>query len=238
MKKLTLFMALLMALVLSFSGCGKKDKSGTNGNDSPPASDSDDKKDEDKKDDSKDSVSSDKRLVSDFMDLMKSETYTVKYIPVKINEDGSFVEESPVTLAVTPEAKAIIGASEEDGAGRVISKDKKIYIISDKDKMVTVLNEAASSDQAPALNPSEADYDKQVFVGNGKEDFLGENRDYEEYSSEDQTLRYYFDAGKLIGMKSILPEETTLWKIEMFSDDVDDSLFLIPSDYEQFEMGN
>ncbi len=240
MKRLTLITSLLMAALLAFSGCGNKDADQSQNGDTPPASES---VDGNNKDDDKASPD-DTRLSKSFADVMNSKNYTIEYKSMVDMGDGKEVE-METTMAVKGDQQAFI-TEIEDQKSQTVIKDKKIYIIDHANKTVVVMNEVSSDTaEMDTLSPADVNLSNLIYTESGREDFFGNMRDYEEYKTGENRIRYYFgddddkdDDRDLQGMAFMTSEGTTKWIIDDFSDKVDDKMFEIPADYEKFDMGN
>ena len=94
---------------------------------------------------------------------------------------------------------------------------------------------------------SELEELKEIEHENGKEKIKNKTYSYEEYDSittfcmmdtsdleEDQEVktRFYFDGDKLVYIKTIIGDKQELLKVDI-SDNVDNNLFEIPSDYKE-----
>ena len=158
--------------------------------------------------------------------------------------DGKEVE-METTMAVKGDQQAFI-TEIEDQKSQTVIKDKKIYIIDHANKTVVVMNEVSSDTaEMDTLSPADVNLSNLIYTESGREDFFGNMRDYEEYKTGENRIRYYFgddddkdDDRDLQGMAFMTSEGTTKWIIDDFSDKVDDKMFEIPADYEKFDMGN
>jgi len=111
-----------------------------------------------------------------------------------------------------------------------VIKDGKMYLISHDMKTVMVMD---ASKQVPTDTPQapEIKLDGIVYKGKGKADFLGKMLDYEEYTTDGGSVRYFFEGNELKGMENSFENMKTLMEISKLTDTVDDSMFIIPSDY-------
>ena len=158
--------------------------------------------------------------------------------------DGKEVE-METTMAVKGDQQAFI-TEIEDQKSQTVIKDKKIYIIDHANKTVVVMNEVSSDTaEMDTLSPADVNLSNLIYTESGREDFFGNMRDYEEYKTGENRIRYYFDDDDdkdddrdLQGIAFMTSEGTTKWIIDDFSDKVDDKMFEIPADYEKFDMGN
>ena len=76
--------------------------------------------------------------------------------------------------------------------------------------------------------------DQLTYVGEESGEFLGDTYQYDEFTHRDGTVfRYYVDVGMLKGIQTIDPDGSIVYtEILVFDNDVPDSVFEIPSDYE------
>lgn len=162
------------------------------------------------------------------VEMMGKDRYTMK-----INSIVDFEDQEMEALVTTVVAEGQSATTIESGDISMTSiiKDDKAYTVMHSEKMVIVSPVAEDEE----LGIDELDFSDVEYVEKGREDFLGNERDYEEYKLEDSRIRYYFDGKELDGMKIISDEDTAILDVEFFSDQVDMSVFEIPKDYEQVE---
>lgn len=231
MKRFNIFLALLMAGLLAFAGCSKKDANENSGGETP-STETEDQKDEGK---AEGPAGAEGKLSAVFLDVMKSGKYTIKY--KTLPGPGSTAESFDMTLAKDGNMQAFtsnIGGEEQ----QTVMKDKKIYIIDHQNKMVSVMDDVSQNGTSgDALSPTDIDYAAPVFADSGQAEFMGQMRDYEEYKDDKGGIRYYFDGKDLIGMEMNNDGKVLQWQIEMFSGEVDKAMFDIPADYEVFNIG-
>lgn len=238
MKKLSILLALMMSLLLALSGCGG-DKAGSNGESNQDQEGLSDTKIEDADTDQAETDADldllEGRLAKSFIDIMSSENFTMKYKSHMDMGGGNDVEMS-IEIAVKPDAQAFISqiAGQES---HTIIKDQKIHIIDHANKTVLVMKDVSSeAEDVDTLSPADLNVKSPAYVGDGKEDFYGVMRDYEEYKIEKESLRYYFDGDQLVGMAIDVDGQSIKWVIENISSGVDEKLFEIPQGYQVHEM--
>lgn len=237
MKKLMILLSLILALSLGLSACGAKDDDSAKDADKDKAPVSDNLEAEEEEEAA--TPSSDPlegRLAKFFVETMASEKYSMKY-RYSMDMGGGQMSDIVIELAVKPDAQAFVS----DIAGQksqTLLKDGKIYIIDHANKTILAMKDV-SGEAVDADNLSPADFDTSglTYVGDGKEDFFGVMRDYEEYKLEEESIRYYFDGEKLVGMAINVEGQSIQWLIEKFEKTVDESLFELPTGYEVHEMG-
>lgn len=163
------------------------------------------------------------------VDIMKDGKYTMTVkIFAAINGELEDVMESTMSMNGTSMASKI-----ELGDSMTIStviKDGKMYLISHDMKTVMVMD---ASKQVPTDTPQtpEINLEGIVYKGKGKADFLGKMLDYEDYTTDGGSVRYFFEGNELKGIEYSFENVKTLMEISKLDDTVDDSMFTIPSDY-------
>jgi len=141
-----------------------------------------------------------------------------------LDMEGQQVE-MEATVAVKGDDTAIISK----GAGMestMIFKDDTMYMVDHGAKSVLVMA------QTDKVEDETINTEGITYVGSGKEGGLT----YEEYSTEDGTLKYYFDGKKLVKITADIAGLTTTMEILEMSNQVPDSLFEIPAGYEKIAM--
>ncbi|WP_089610581.1 hypothetical protein [Dehalobacterium formicoaceticum] len=178
--------------------------------------------------------SSEKRLSEVFQKIMANGKYTMKY-KTTLNVDGDS-SEIETTLAVKDNMTAMIMDS-DGNKSMIINKDNTLYMINHENKTMIVMpeNTQQNEEETPASPDELSDY-KLEYVGSGREDFLGDERQYEEYNFEGGRTKYYFDGDNLAGLAITIDEHTTTMKIEEMTETVDESLFEIPSGYQEIKL--
>lgn len=174
-------------------------------------------------------------------DIMSAERYTMK---IKMYVGGEDTETTVTTVVADGNT-----ASTTDFGGsiyRSIEIDDKFYTILDDSKMIIVSDRYEEDDDMDDPG-TEIIYDDLVYVGKGKDTFLGNQRDYEEYKIELGKVRYFFDGNDLDGMELFIYAEelhddedidedmkdmSMILDIEYFKKEVDMSAFELPKDYQ------
>lgn len=175
------------------------------------------------------------RLSATYVDMMKNESYTMRY-KTTMNFEGEEVE-SNVSMSLS-EGRMAFETIMEDVHSATVMQDEKAYFIDHSSQTVMVMPFAQDDiiEDGPQVHNIEAD--TLEYVGSGNKEFFGESMSYEEYASGDGTIFYYFDDGELVGMEMIFGDGTVTMIIEEFTDQVDESIFEIPEDYQVMEIGN
>lgn len=188
-----------------------------------------------------------KPALQEFMDSMDSEKYLIKYSVEYLTEstDGKAVKGVNTVKRDGDKISSLMDAEDYDSNLQIV-KDNKVYEIDDNEKTVTWANvEESLIDNFTVYTASIFYINSLELCGSGKETIDGKEYDYEEYkepentssseSSEENTVeraRYYFDNGKLAGLKHTQGDYYYTTMIIELSQNVSDSDFEYPSDYE------
>jgi nitrogen fixation-related uncharacterized protein len=117
---------------------------------------------------------------------------------------------------------------------RMIFRDGKCYTVMDSYKMISVGE--ASPDQSYV--PGFSEMPNLVYIGEGSGEFNGKTYKYDEYADEedgDYFYYYFFDGAVLVGIRTIFYRVPADIIISAFDQDVPDSVFDIPADYQLYE---
>lgn len=166
-------------------------------------------------------------LSAAYVDLMKSDEYTMSY---KATMD---FEGQPTEITATVAVKGDDTAMTSSGQGfesTVIMKDDKVYMVDHASKTVTSWTQ--SQVDMGAMETGTVDTENITFIGSGKEDGLV----YEEYSVADGTVKYYFDGKDLVRISTMIEGMETVMDIVEMSDKVPADMFEIPAGYQKIEM--
>ena len=163
---------------------------------------------------------------SAFFDIFKTGTYHMKTKMVMTGME---------TISETW-MKGDMMATTTDMAGtkmRVIMRDKKSHMINDDAKTVMVMPITESTNQQTVRTDV-------VLIGSGTANFDGRNLPYEEYSDSGRTVKiqYFIDGSKLAGMRNITKDMTVDIIYLALDQNVPNSVFEIPSNYQVMDMGS
>ncbi len=212
MKRMISCLLILMLLAVSMTGCGGTQKT------------------EDKKaagTEQSEKAGTDKmgaKLSAAYVDMMKNGNYLMKYkANMEVEGQTTTVE---ATIAVSGE-KTAVSSTTEGYQSKAITMDDKLYMVDDNSKTVIVMK-AQPTETSEGINTEGITY-----VGSGTEDGLA----YEEYSTSDSTIKYYFDGKDLVKIK-LISEDAVVTEMEIIemSNDVPESMFEIPADYQVTNM--
>lgn len=120
-----------------------------------------------------------------------------------------------------------------EGTEVQIYKDAKVYRVYDVNKAYMVYDDTENDcfriETLKSTGISKDSYKSGKNTVEGKEYY------YEEFSAENGQDRYYFDGDELKFIEFIQEGTSTFIKIETAQNKADDSLFVIPPDYELIE---
>ncbi|MCL1864949.1 MAG: DUF4412 domain-containing protein [Spirochaetes bacterium] len=156
-----------------------------------------------------------------FFKMFSSGTYHMK---AKMAGGGMGIEmESFVKGGDSATIMKVIGQNT-----RMVSKDKKMYMINDSAKTVTVIPVQTGSSEDPIKT------DGMKLTGSGTAKFNGKDLPYEEYSDgKGNKVQYFLDGSKLAGIRNIINSKTVDIVILVLDQDVPAGVFDIPSGYKQ-----
>lgn len=168
-------------------------------------------------------------LSQKFVDIMKDGKYTMT-VKIFATVSGKLEDVMEATMSMDGAAMASKIELGDSMSMSTVMKDGKIYLISHDMKTVMVMD---ASKQFPTDTPQtpEIKLEGIVYKGKGKADFLGKMLDYEEYTTDGGSVRYYFEGNELKGIENTFDSTKTIMEISKLTDTVDDSMFTIPSDY-------
>ncbi|MEL1136552.1 hypothetical protein AAC978_15375 [Desulfitobacterium sp. THU1] len=166
------------------------------------------------------------RLAKVYTDMLQSGKYYMKYRTI-IEVDGE-KSEAIMESAINGEDSAMISTMPE-GKSHMVFRDNKTYLIDYESKTVLVIKSVESE-------ADDLDTDGLLYKGNGKEDFLGKNLVYEEYTTSSGSMKYFFEGKKFVGMKVLAEGETVVMEILEMSDKYPADIFTIPANFTKEEM--
>jgi hypothetical protein len=119
---------------------------------------------------------------------------------------------------------------------RSVVRDKKVYVIDDMSRTVTVMSLSAAAGNKPE-EPVRTD--GLIMTGSGTARFNGKNLPYEEYSTKkgsDAKVQLFIDGNKPAGIRTFVGKQTIDMIILVLDQNVPNNVFEIPSGYRRTEM--
>jgi hypothetical protein len=175
------------------------------------------------------------KLSATYADMMKSGKYYMKY-KTSMDIEGQKMEVE-ASMAVSGEDMAL----STKGSGyeaNIIVKNNKSYMVDHQNKTVMLLAENANQTGSSPEDNQDINTDGIVYSSSGTGSFKGKTLPYEEYSTSDGKIRYYFDGKKLYGIEVIAQGATVQMEILEMSNNVSDSMFEIPASYTKLDLQN
>lgn len=202
-----------------------------------------------------------KTALQDFMNSMDADKYLLQYSLEYYTSDTNGEAVSGVnTVKRSGDKMSSLMKADGYDSNLQIVKDNKVYEIDDSEKTVTWTSVEDGLIESFTLYTAGIFYINSLeLCGSGKETINGKEYDYEEYKEPESTssaessteasatsstessetsqeesverARYYFENGKLVGLKHISGEYYYTTMILELSQNVSDSDFDYPSDY-------
>lgn len=227
MKKIPgLLLIMILAMGMMFTGCG--------GSESAPETESQQSGQNASAGDGGEAVTDNDGLEgmgdllsSAFVDMMKDDEYLLKY-KATIEFEGESIEVT-ATVATAGDDTAMTSSGEGLETTMII-KDDKVHMVDHASK--SVMSWAQTQETEDQLETGAIDADEMTYLGSGNEDGLI----YEEYSTEDGSVKYYFDGKELVKIAVTNEEGIMVMDIIEISNEVPASMFEIPSGYQVIEM--
>lgn len=173
------------------------------------------------------------RLSATYADMMKSGKYYMKY-KTSMDIEGQKMEVE-ASMAVSGEDMAL----STKGSGyeaNIIVKNNKSYMVDHQNKTVMLLADNANQQGTNQEGSQDINTDGIVYSSSGTGSFKGKTLPYEEYSTSDGKIRYYFDGKKLCGVEVTAQGSTIQMEILEMSNNVSDSMFEIPASYTKLDL--
>lgn len=235
MKKIILVIVLILSIVLFVSACSSED-SPDESNELIESNEDINDQGEDRNEDDESQDALGERLSAAYVDMMKSQNYTVKYKTIVDMEGSEF--EADITMAMSEGRTAFNMESDSVRTSTIMTEDEmKIVDHNSKTVMVMALNMDIEAIDEDTIDLQNIDAQNMEYVGSGSGEFMGTTRSYEEYKLEDTSFYYYFDGDDLVGMETISDEGSFTLHIESMTEGVDESMFEIPDDYQVMQIG-
>ncbi len=218
MKKITSILLAALFTVALATGCAGKTTNTSNTTDNSKP---------------KDTEADSSLLSKSYADLMKTGKYYMHYT-AKITNQGQSIE-AENTMATDGKSTALTTVTSGTKT-HIIVKDKTIYMLNDSNKTyfkMSIPDTGTQSSPAGSVEDSKIDTSGITYVGRGKAELNGKTLNYEEYKTDQGTLRYYFDGNKLYAIVDKTSEAEVMMVIVELSDKVTADMLEIPAGYTQ-----
>ena len=245
MKKIYKTIGIIVLTSFLMLACSPKDEDLT---ETPSETNQVDKTDDnkvvDKTDDKKEAASGEIKSKV-LREMMNAKEFTLE---MKQTIQIGDLEMDMMISSVVSNDKTYMKTESNDSSLEIVEKDDKSYLIMHDAKMIIESNRVEDDDE-PEFDNGTIVHEDMKFVKEGKEEFLGKKRSYEEYELDEGTVKYYFDGKNIAGMEmkiyadeltdeidddvDIEFDEATI-KVEILSykESADQSVFELPEDYE------
>jgi hypothetical protein len=168
-------------------------------------------------------------LSSSYADIMKSGKYFMHYTTDTKVEEKTIKSETEMAV---DGSNILMKTTADEINTHMIIKDKTLYVLNDTEKnyyKMTITD--TGSGTTSSVKDEKIDTSGITYVGKGKAELNGKEMDYEEYKTDNGTIRYYFDNKKLYAVVIKSDDmETTMVIIEL-SNKVAADMFEIPTGY-------
>lgn len=227
MKKFISYLLILIMMAVMLPGCGGSDENAETEGEAPSQSaesiESAEGAENEKNTEVAGAEGLGSRLSASYADMMENGEYLMKY-RATMEYEGQDME-FEATVAVSGGNMAVSSRVAETESV-MISKDGENYIVDHDNKMIFSVPQDAW-EEGGTIN-----VEGITYVGAGEEAGLV----YEEYSTFDGSVRYYFDGDDLVKITGVVDGETVQMDILEMSSEIPAGIFDIPADYQQFKM--
>ncbi|MHC1720971.1 MAG: hypothetical protein AB9844_09990 [Clostridiaceae bacterium] len=169
-----------------------------------------------------------------YADIMKSGKYLMHY-KTKMTVENNIVE-SEVTMATDGTSTSMI-TNAGGMYNHIIVKGDTLYMLNDSAKTYIIMSIAGTGTGGTESNVKSEKINTSgiLYTGKGKGELNGKTLDYEEYKTDEGTIRYYFENNKLyaIVFKAADSKSEVVMEIIELTDKVTAEMFEIPSGYTQ-----
>jgi len=169
------------------------------------------------------------KLAAAYIELLSGDTYYIKYRTETMIDSQKI--ESVTETAVAGEDLAI-RANMDGQEGLIVFKDGDTQIVDYENRSVMVMAGGFS-----AMTDSMLPDSGYIFKGRGEAELFGIKRNYEDYATDGEDMRFFFDGNKLIGFESTMAGISVQTEILEISNKIPPRMFDIPTDYDIIYIG-
>ncbi|HKM28437.1 MAG TPA: DUF4412 domain-containing protein [Anaerovoracaceae bacterium] len=157
-----------------------------------------------------------------YMEMLQDQHYYMEY-SATVDYEG---KEETIQAKIARDGEKMSSESTvQDMTSRILTDGETMYILDDKAK--TYMEMDASMNNEEILEAG----DDMKLTNSGKEEVDGQNLDFEEYTGENETVKFYLDGDNLKYILSKAEDDEILMKISKFTKDIPSGLLELPSDY-------
>lgn len=169
-------------------------------------------------------------MSASYVDMMKTGKYLMHYKTTVTSENQNVT--SDVTQAIDG-ANMSMTTNTGEMAIRMIKKDKTVYVLNEEAKTYYKIDidDTNASGTTASIEDQVIDTNGITYAGKGRAELNGKEMDYEEYLTDQGTVRYYFDNGKLYAIVFKSADLESVMEIIELSDKVTADMFEIPAGY-------
>lgn len=168
-------------------------------------------------------------LSASYAEMMKSGKYFMHFTTKTTVEEQTI--EADTQMAIDGSSISMKTAANGISTHMII-RDKTVYVLNDADKTYYKMTISdTGSGTTSSVADEKVDTAGMVYVSKGKAELNGKEMDYEEYKTDQGTVRYYFDNGKLYAVVTKTEKTETVMQIIELSDKVTADMFEIPAGY-------
>jgi hypothetical protein len=169
-------------------------------------------------------------MSTSFADIMKSGKYLMHFKTTVTSDNQTLT--SDIIQAIDGSNMSMITNNGEMSM-HMIQKDKTVYVLNDDAKTYykIAIDDTNTSGTTASVEDQKIDTAGITYVGKGKAELNGKVMDYEEYKTEQGTIRYYFEGGKLYAIVFKSADMESVMEIIELSDKVTADMFEIPQGY-------
>lgn len=217
-------LALVFVFAVTFTACGGGAENDASGSNEQQAEDT--QANADLPEDISEGASD--KLANSLVDWMKGGTYYMKYT-MEMDAGGQMTTVKG-SMACEGETYAMTSEMEIPGMGamksRVLVTNNTVYIIDEGSKTYAEMPVDTSQPVE-----GQTDYREMELIGDGTGTVNGKSLPYEEYQTDDATVKYYFDGDQVYAIESASEGAATLMIIEEASEKVPAGMLELPEGY-------
>ena len=161
------------------------------------------------------------RLSASYADMMKNGKFSIHY-KTTITADGQSFDADITSVTDGSNVSNIIIMNGITNHTMII--DGTVYSLNDENKTYSKM-------EIPNMGTDILDAGNMEYAGDGKETINGKKLEYEEYTIDGGSMRYYFDGTKLYGMSQKSEDGEMFMEIIEITDKIPSDALSIPSDY-------